>query len=65
MHSDWIRRDTPYLSVFSPNAGKSEKNADQINSEYGLALRSVKSEDYYLMIKDNHAIIQGDGISEV
>ena len=21
-HSDWIRRDTPYLSVFSPNAGK-------------------------------------------
>ena len=56
MHSDWIR---------SPNAGKSEKNADQINSEYGLVLRSVKSEDYYLMIKDNHAVIQGDGISEV
>ena len=21
-HSEWIRRDTPYLSVFSPNAGK-------------------------------------------
>ena len=21
-HSDWTRRDTPYLSVFSPNAGK-------------------------------------------
>ena len=21
-HSDWIGRDTPYLSVFSPNAGK-------------------------------------------
>ena len=21
-HSDWIWRDTPYLSVFSPNAGK-------------------------------------------
>ena len=21
-HSDWIRRDTPYLSVFSPNVGK-------------------------------------------
>ena len=21
-HSDWIRRDTSYLSVFSPNAGK-------------------------------------------
>ena len=22
LYSDWIRRDTPYLSVFSPNAGK-------------------------------------------
>ena len=21
-HSDWIRRDTPYLSIFSPNTGK-------------------------------------------
>ena len=21
-HLDWIRRDTPYLSVFSPKAGK-------------------------------------------
>ena len=21
-HSDWIQRDNPYLSVFSPNAGK-------------------------------------------
>ena len=40
-HSDWIRRDTPYLSVFSPNAGKSGKNADQNNSEYGLFLCSA------------------------
>ena len=24
-HSDWIRRDTKYLSVFSPNAGKCGK----------------------------------------
>ena len=22
LHSDWIRRDTPYLYIFSPNAGK-------------------------------------------
>ena len=22
LHTDWIRRDTPYLSVLSPNAGK-------------------------------------------
>ena len=31
-HLDWIRRDTPYLSVFSSNAGKCGKNADQNNS---------------------------------
>ena len=29
-----------YLSVFSPNAGKCGKNADQNNSEYGHFLRS-------------------------
>ena len=39
-HSDWIWRDTEYISVFSPNAEKCEKNADQNNSEYGLFLRS-------------------------
>ena len=30
-----------YLSLFSPNAGKCGKNADQNNSEYGHFLRSV------------------------
>ena len=40
-HSGWIRRDTPYLSVFSTNAGKSGKNADQKNSGYGVFLRST------------------------
>ena len=30
-----------YLSIFSPNAGKCWKNADQNNSEYGLFLRNV------------------------
>ena len=34
-HSDWIRRDTEYLSVFSPNVRKCEKNADQNKAEYG------------------------------
>ena len=38
--SDWIRGDTPYLSVFSPNAGKCGKNADQNSSEYGVFLYS-------------------------
>ena len=40
-HSDWIRRDTLYPSVFSSNTGKCVKNADQCNSEYGHSLRSV------------------------
>ena len=40
-HSDWIRRDTKYRSVFSPNAGKCGKNADQNNSEYELFLRTL------------------------
>ena len=39
-HSDWIRRDTEYLFVFSPNVGKCGKNADQNNSEYGHFLCS-------------------------
>ena len=39
-HSDWIRRDTPYLSVFSANTQKCGKNADQRNSKYGYFLRS-------------------------
>ena len=35
-HLDWIRRDTEYLSVSSPNAAvRMQENADQKNSEYG------------------------------
>ena len=34
-HSNWTRRDSPYLSVLSPNA----RNADQNNSEYGYFSR--------------------------
>ena len=41
LHSDWIRRDTPYISVFSPNAEEWRKNADQNNSEYWLFLSSA------------------------
>ena len=36
-HSDWIRRDTPNLSVFSPNAGKCGLKK---KSEYGHFSRS-------------------------
>ena len=41
LHLDWIRRDTKYLSVFSPNAGKCGKNADQNNSEYDTVDRKI------------------------
>ena len=37
-----MQRDTLYLSVFSPNAGKSVKNVDQNNFEYELFLRRVR-----------------------
>ena len=59
-HSDWIR--TPYIarmrentdSVFSPNAGKCRKNADQNNSEYGLFLRSAieAEKNYQIAVKE-------------
>ena len=48
---DWIWRDTEYLTVFSPNAWKCEKNVDQNNSEYGHFLRSAKDKEMrYLWI---------------
>ena len=46
-----MRRDKEYLSVFSSNAGKCGKNADQNNSEYGLFLRSVASSVNVIEIK--------------
>ena len=39
-YSHWIRRDTPYLSLYSV---RMRENADQNNSECGHFLRSVKS----------------------
>ena len=38
LHSDWIPRDTPYLSVFSPNA---EKYGPEKKSVFGHFSRSV------------------------
>ena len=41
-HSDWIGRDTPYLSVsISPYSVQMRENADQSNSEWGHFLRSI------------------------
>ena len=53
-HSHWIRRDTRYLSVFSSNAGKCGKNADQNNSQYGHFLpsgRQKRNVIYYKFTK--------------
>ena len=41
LHSDWIRREIKYISLFSRHAGKSGKDVDQNNSEYGHLLRSA------------------------
>ena len=43
--------DTPYLSKFSPNAGKCEKNTDQNNSEDGNFLRIVYNDIKYSIKK--------------
>ena len=44
-HSDWIRIDTPYPSVFSTNAGKDGPE----NSKYGHFLRS----EFQIMMRLN------------
>ena len=37
--SDWIQRDNPYLSVFSPNAGKCEpEKTPYLHSFYAVLL---------------------------
>ena len=45
--------NTPYLSVFSPNAGKCGKNAGQNNPEYGLFLRNNKWNGTRLLSLEN------------
>ena len=49
-HSDWIRRDMKYLSVFSPNAGKyrPEKTPylDTFHAMYFLTKKTIMSSKY-------------------
>ena len=48
-HSDWIRRDTPYLSVFSPNAGKYKPEKLRIRTlftQYKISQRFIMIEFY-------------------
>ena len=41
-HSDWIRRDTSYLSVFSPNAGKyGPEITSYLDTFYGVKLQTM------------------------
>ena len=46
-HSEWIPRDTEYLSVFSPNA----RNTDQKNSEYWHFSRSETFSESQIIVK--------------
>ena len=54
-HSDWIQRDTEYLSVFSPNAEKFEKNTDQNNFEYGHFVHSAGLSRWHTSLQHPHA----------
>ena len=40
-HSDWIRRDTLYLSVFSPNAGKCRPDYLRIRAIITQCIKSI------------------------
>ena len=43
LHLDWIRRDTPYLSVFSPNAGKcGPEQTPYLNTFHAVELKNAK-----------------------
>ena len=46
-HLDWIRRDTPYLPAFSPNAGKILRSL-RIQSEWGkIRTRKTRTTDTF------------------
>ena len=45
-HSDWIRRDTKYLSVFSPNAGNNKPEKLWIRTLFTQCFTSWKHSDY-------------------
>ena len=52
--SDWIRRDTPQLSVFSPNAGKKEPENLQIRIIFTLWDFRKKSPEISSIKHGNH-----------
>ena len=56
-HSDWIRNDTDYLSIFSPNAGKSGKIRTRITSNTNT-FYAVMWFILYHLITFNNTILQ-------
>ena len=54
-HLDGIRRDTEYLRVLNPNAGKCGRNADQNNSKYGHFLRINMPDNDMRNVNDNNS----------
>ena len=52
-HSDWIRRDTPYLSVFSPNVGKyGPEKTPYLDTFYAVGKRSLISLNWNKWMKN-------------
>ena len=41
-HSNWTRKDTPYLSVFSPNAGKWTRITSNTDTFHAVVVISLK-----------------------
>ena len=54
-HLDWIRRDTPYLSIFSPNARK--------HGPENLRIRTLFTQCYWSMLRPMMQFLQGTTIS--
>ena len=56
-HSHWIRRDTLYLSVFSPNAGKKETritpNTDTFHAVEAIARRSSIEKVFFKILQNS------------
>ena len=61
--SDWIRRDTEYLSVFSPNVGKYGPEKLHTDTFYAVNLLMKKISIYHLLRKLKALKIQYPTIS--
>ena len=56
-HSDWIRKDTSYLSVFSPNAGKyGPEKTPYLDTFHAMKLCVLQSCDHIINTLKNEEI---------